>query len=541
MRLSYFLYQVVSSLVPPFLICNLYLYLYPIVQQCSFPYATPAAPQPTACWIEGQKPNVTIKPSFKAPFRLLVLADPQIEGDTSLPNPNAPRFASLVGLGNRVASAGLVGAPQSIADAVKGLVLEDVPAQLNAYRKRLDLWGNDYYLAHVYWSARWWSRPTHTAVMGDLIGSQWIDDAEFKSRSDRYWNRVFKGMKKIPSSIMATGDLDETSEVFIKGRLDSLDDSAMSQWKKWLINIAGNHDIGYSGDLNEGRVERFEKTFGKVNWEARFQLTSENTTSVPTRGGRDTSPPKLRLVMLNSMNLDSPAWSQSLQEDTHKFLGKQMDRTNRQRKEDATILLTHIPLFKESGVCVDSPYYTYFPDYNGGGLMEQNHLTEGASESILDGLFGAGNEPDSNRHGIILNGHDHEGCDVYHYQLAEDQEPDLDPPSTIGNWTTSEYKPARRNIFGKEAHGIREITVRSMMGSYSGNAGFLSGWFDADLGHWRFDYQSCQLGIQHIWWAIHVFDLIFIILALAVIPCALLEERSDRLEAAKASTEKKNQ
>lgn len=541
MRLSYFLYQVVSTLVPPFLICNLYLYLYPIVQQCSFRYAMPATPQPSACWIEGQKPNVTIKPSFKAPFRLLVLADPQIEGDTSLPDPTIPRFASLHGLSSRLASVGLLQAPHTVADAVRELVLKDVPTQFNTYRKRLDLLGNDYYLAHVYWSVRWWSRPTHTAVMGDLVGSQWIDDAEFKSRSNRYWNRVFRGMKKIPDSIMAAGDLDESTEVFVKGKLDALDDSAMGQWRKWLINIAGNHDIGYSGDLNEERVERFEKAFGKVNWEARFQLTSDDTSSAVPSRGIDTSPPKLRLVVLNSMNLDGPAWSHALQDDTHKFLGKQVNRAVRQRKEDATILLTHIPLFKESGLCVDSPYYTYFPDYNGGGLMEQNHLTEGASENILDGFFPPGDDPVGNRHGVILNGHDHEGCDVYHYQLAEDQEPELEPPSTVGNWTSIEYKEARRNVFGKEAHGIREVTVRSMMGDYHGNAGFLSGWFDEDVGHWRFDYHSCQLGVQHIWWAIHIFDLIYISLALAMILSALLEERADRLEAAKASTEKKNQ
>ena len=470
-----------------------------------------------------------------------MLADPQIEGDTSLPDPTIPRFASLHGLGDRLASVGLLEAPRSIADAVRELVLKDVPTQFNTYRKRLDLWGNDYYLAHVYRSVRWWSRPTHTAVMGDLVGSQWIDDAEFKSRSNRYWNRVFKGMRKIPSSVMAAGDLDESTEVFVKGKLDALDDSAVSQWREWLINIAGNHDVGYSGDLNEERVERFEKAFGKVNWEARFQLTSDITTSAVPSRGIDTSPPKLRLVVLNSMNLDGPAWSHALQDDTHKFLGKQVNRAVRQRKEDAIILLTHIPLFKESGLCVDSPYYTYFPDYNGGGLMEQNHLTDGASENILDGLFPLGGHPSGNRHGVILNGHDHEGCDVYHYQLAEDQEPDLDPPSTIGNWTATKYKEARRNVFGKEAHGVREITVRSMMGSYDGNSGFLSAWFDEDLGHWRFDYNSCQLGVQHVWWAVHIFDLIYISIALAVIPCALLEERADRLEAAKATTEKKNQ
>lgn len=25
---------------------------------------------------------------------------------------------------------------------------------------------------------------------------------------------------------------------------------------------------------------------------------------------------------------------------------------------------------------------------------------------------------------------------------------------------------------------------------------------------WKFEYQSCKLGIQHIWWAVHILDII---------------------------------
>jgi hypothetical protein len=58
------------------------------------------------------------------------------------------------------------------------------------------------------------------------------------------------------------------------------------------------------------------------------------------------------------------------------------------------------------------------------------------------------------------------------------------------------------------------VTVRSMMGDYGGNAGLLSAWFDVDHGVWKFEYDTCALGKQHIWWAIHIVDIVAVILGI---------------------------
>lgn len=62
------------------------------------------------------------------------------------------------------------------------------------------------------------------------------------------------------------------------------------------------------------------------------------------------------------------------------------------------------------------------------------------------------------------------------------------------------------------------------MGSFSGNAGFLSAWFDMDAGEWKFEYASCMLGVQHIWWGVHVLDLIVIMLGLGGVVAMVVEE-----------------
>lgn len=53
------------------------------------------------------------------------------------------------------------------------------------------------------------------------------------------------------------------------------------------------------------------------------------------------------------------------------------------------------------------------------------------------------------------------------------------------------------------------------MGAFSGNAGLLSLWFDEETWDWRFEFVNCRLGKQHIWWVVHVLDLITIGVAVA--------------------------
>ena len=512
MRISGLFFTLFRFLLPPAIIGALYLYLYPIILDCSFPEAKNAQ---AACAVPGKQKDAV--PAEIAPFRLLAIGDPQLEGDTSLPDPNAPLFPSLKELGRRVNNGDWNAIVPALRTAAQDLFEEDVPRVLQGYRKKLDLWGNDLYLAHIYHSVSWWSQPTHTVVLGDLLGSQWIGDEEFRRRSKRFWNRVFKGAQKVPRSITDTS-----------GRGEVLGQDV--NWQRRLIAVAGNHDIGYAGDIDEHRIERFDDMYGSVNWEVRFRLEN-GTSQLISPLGEDSSPlaaktPELHLVILNSMNLDSPAWNENLQQQSREFAEAQLHHySDEMRSKSATILLTHIPFHKEPGVCVDAPFVDYFPPHQGGGIKEQNHLSKDTTDYLLHGLA------NDQRSAIVLNGHDHEGCDTYHYLAGRSSHPNSDSSEendedlSHSGWEARPYPLTQSAITNDSVPAVREITVRSMMGSFGGNVGFLSAWFDRDTEEWKFEYSSCMLGVQHIWWAVHVLDLIVLSLGVGGLCAVLLEER----------------
>ncbi|PNS20844.1 hypothetical protein CAC42_2775 [Sphaceloma murrayae] len=404
-----------------------YIYLYPAVHGCGFP----------------RQGDGTV-----APFRLLALADPQLEGDTSLPKRGDRIFPSLQRLyGDGGFSLG------GLSEVTKELVFKDVPKLLSTIRKRIDLFGNDYYLAHVYRTVSWWTRPSHVVVLGDLLGSQWMNDEEFSRRSERFWSKTFKGASKVPDNLF--------------DYVDKIPQEGIA-WSKTLIAAPGNHDIGYAGDLDEATVKRFEKRFGKMNWWTTFGLENGQLNMLTRNEAAFAEGPRLNLVILNSMNLDSPVHSKALQEDTTKFLDEQIGHASRQSYLDATVLMTHIPLYKREGLCVDGPFFTHWPSDQGGGIKEQNHLTEKSSRTILDGMFHL--EKNWARAGIILNGHDHEGCNIVHGRgVAEKVEQNMSV-SSINDWTSLNYESAKK-IGVQSEHSVQEVTVRSMMGAYGGNAG----------------------------------------------------------------------
>ncbi|KAK5721371.1 hypothetical protein LTR17_014660 [Elasticomyces elasticus] len=483
-------FAIFRFLIPPTLIGLAYLYLYPVLQQCEFPVATSAE---AACYKDGTSGVA----AMVAPFRLLALADPQLEGDTSIPTPSSGTWSK------RLAEKGAT-----------AVVKEDVSRVLQRWRKKVDLWGNDLYLAHIYRMVRWWTDPTHVVVLGDLLGSQWIGDEEFSRRSDRFWNTVFSSSTRVPHNI---------TDVY--GHVEVL--GADKAWKNRIIAIAGNHDIGYAGDVDEHRIERFEDAFGAANWDIRFRLPS-NVSQRPSFANPFAIPdPELHLVILNSMTLDSPILHPRLRERTLQNLEDTLhDHHNfpvPKPKNAATILLTHVPLHKEAGVCVDSPYFSYFPDGQGGGIKEQNHLSADTSAFLLSELLPL----DSGGSAIVLNGHDHEGCDTFHSRSI------LSSGDKSEDWTAARFHSARARV-AKQSHvGLREVTVRSMMGSFGGNAGLLSAWFDETAGEWKFEYDSCMLGVQHIWWAGHVLALVELGLGTAGMIFWLLERRADALAARK--------
>jgi hypothetical protein len=113
-----------------------------------------------------------------------------------------------------------------------------------------------------------------------------------------------------------------------------------------------------------------------------------------------------------------------------------------------------------------------------------------------------------------MTGHDHEGCDVWHYVPSESvwstttQNADENDRKT--QWDASRWKHV--NDTTTSHTGIREVTLRSMMGDYGGNAGLLSAWFDHETGEWDYDICTCGLNLK-LWWAVHVLDLVVVALS----------------------------
>lgn len=486
---------------------SLYLYLYPIFHGCAFPGVDASAATSFTNTVKHHgwftKPDQPDNSTELAPFRLLVLADPQLEGDSSLPKPEDAFVRRLGRHWDRIYNSSIPVTPAVLKEIAYDLVSRDIPVALKALRKRLDLFGNDFYLAHIYRTLDWWAEPTHVTVLGDLIGSQWVTDDEFNWRGWRYWNRVFAGAGRVDDEITTVHKLDDAL-------LFSMNDT---QWRKRVINIAGNHDIGYAGDISETRIERFERVFGRANWDVRFQYPEVNngTESFPT----------LHMIVLNTLNIDGPAYSEQLQKQTYEYLNSIIMKRSHpvEERSSFTLLLTHLPLHKDQGVCVDGPYFDYWNDEDAGGwhrplgLKEQHHLGEYASrQAVLQGLFGFSGDRRApaggrGRSGLILNGHDHEGCDVWHHIVrpgSQKNESSGDEAETTSEWNVAKWDPA---IPHTHPIGLREITVRSMMGEFGGNAGLLSVWFDLDAHEWKYDIQMCRLGVQHIWWAVHLLDL----------------------------------
>lgn len=138
-----------------------------------------------------------------------------------------------------------------------------------------------------------------------MLGSQCVCSKEFERRGARYWNRVFRHGQKVGNGVIS----DEYVELL------GLDKS----WEMNIINIAGNYDIGYAGDMTEERLQRFEKVFAKVNW-------------------------AIRPTLLNG----------EPQSGAYRFISDLISTSRPVEDRDIlTVLVAHLPLHKEAGIYVD--------------------------------------------------------------------------------------------------------------------------------------------------------------------------------------------
>ena len=230
-------------LIPVAFFLTTYLYLYPVFHGCVFPTTTTSTV--TALtetfkqhWIASGPSGAVLHPPI-APFRLLALADPQLEGDSSLPKPEDAFRHKLWRHWAELCRKETQEIFPSVLRTAREVISKDMLEALKGVRKRIDLFGNDYYLGHIFRTLHWWTKPTHVTVLGDLIGSQWVTSGEFDWRGWRFWNRVFGGGRKIEDHITVL-DSEEEEKVF---------EMTDTSWRDQIVNIAGNHDIGYAGDI----------------------------------------------------------------------------------------------------------------------------------------------------------------------------------------------------------------------------------------------------------------------------------------------------
>lgn len=369
------------------------------------------------------------------------------------------------------------------------------------YIKRLDTYGNDYYLGHIYQVMKRRLEPTIVAPLGDLFSSQWISDSEFFNRTRRYVTRLFDQPDEQREYAINIVDqhvdidwrkfLEETKATELKdfefGYSDVYDWCTPNYVKRFaneplFLNVSGNHDIGYSGDATWQHMARYRSLFGKDNYWIEYN-----------RG----TPQAYRIVVLNSLLLEGPALQPEFLKYTWEFLYQLFER----KFEGATILLTHVPFYKEEGFCVDGPHFDYYENYErepykNGKLRSQNHLSKDVSQRVLSLVF------DENP-GIVLTGHDHEGCETY-YNLN----------TTSGEWSATKEKSNKPGV-------VREVTVRAMMGEYGGNSGLMTGHFNTMQGRWEFDFNLCPFIVQHVWWVTKIATIVAVLLSSTVFIFAL--------------------
>lgn len=362
---------------------------------------------------------------------------------------------------------------------------------LTKYIKRLDNYGNDYYLGHIYDTMRHRLEPDFVAVMGDLFSSQWILDSEFYNRTYRFVERLFTRLPEYKQSVLEThakhqdydwmGYLERENAMDPTHRFNSRVYSDVYDWYDYshrppaikeplFINLTGNHDIGYSGDATWQHMARFHYLFGQNNYVINYNKGL---------------PQEWRLVVLDSLTLEGPALQPEFIKFTWSFLEHLRVQENPNFK-GSTVLLTHIPFYKEEGLCRDGPQHIYYDEtytretFKTGFLRSQNHLSYETTQKVIDIVF-----PNKDKPGISLTGHDHEGCDTY-YNFEGD------------HWVASKTPDSSQKA------PIHEIVVRSMMGDFDGLTGILTGNFDAESHNWKFHFSYCTFAVQHWWWGAKV-------------------------------------
>jgi hypothetical protein len=195
------------------------------------------------------------------------------------------------------------------------------------------------------------AQPQLVVALGDLFYSQWLNDAEFDYIYRRYVRAVV--------------------------------DNVAAFVAEPVVNMSGNHDIGYGAELRSHTLARFEQHFGPLN-------------SITTVAGHI-------VAVVNAMALDAIRDGPSLPYHNAAWAFVTDVMAEAADTGMPVILCVHIPLYKPSGSCVGDSEVIYSHDSH--GVNSQTVLTEETTELLLARL----------RPVLVFSGHDHEGC-VYRHE-----------------------------------------------------------------------------------------------------------------------------
>jgi len=235
--------------------------------------------------------------------------------------------------------------------------------------------------------------------LGDIFSSQYISAAEFEKRARRYeWITKRTYQTSTP-----------------------------------LITMSGNHDIGYGDEVTPMRMTRFEQMYGPSNGIYKINTTAVAGTS--TGSTASVSQHNFELVIFDSMTIDGCV-TLEYQERARKFLDSLAAKQTSSSTKTYQLFVSHIPLYKPEGYCVDPPLVQYTntgPD-NRQVVFRQNTLTRQTSDFIVNSV----------KPWAVFSGHDHEGCFYNH-------------------------KPMSSATDSIVTRVIPEYTLRAWLGDYGGN------------------------------------------------------------------------
>lgn len=207
---------------------------------------------------------------------------------------------------------------------------------------------------------------------------------------DVYLKKNYKAMLRAlnPSYVFFLGDyLDNgrlSTDKYFRGQLERFNSifkrKKYKKGKKWMINLPGNHDIGWADGVKIPSRKRFKKYFGNPN-------------SVKVINN-------VEFISLDTISLS--AMEESIYGPAREFFDTNFGTSIVKTKP--RVLFTHVPLYRDPNELTCGPLRESSVFHTSKGYQYQLVLSPELSSDILNRI-----KPD-----LIFSGDDHDYCDVNH-------------------------------------------------------------------------------------------------------------------------------